>query len=429
MPAILKILIVFAGILLLARLRVQLGLALGCGGAALSLWAGAGLAQTARSLGRSFLDPELWLLLAITALIIEFGHFLTKEKNAEEIVKATQRWGGRHGPAATIMALPAIIGLIPMPAGALFSAPFVQQAGSQVNGPAAWKTTVNYWFRHIWEYWWPLYPGVIIAMSLFKLEAWRFIAAQILYTPVVLVTGYFVLVRPYIARLGRIAPAGGGSNRRAFFLLLPIAITVLFVFFSPFLFSACFPEMDVKVRKLLAVLVGLLLGVGIVLWNERRERDRRLWASLLSASSRNVLFTLTGVVVFKLLLEQCGLLPAAGNELVASGIPVVVAVAALPFIAGFVTGIALGFTGTAFPLVVGLMATAGSGLTPLATLVLAYGFGYMGMMLSPVHLCLLVTREYFSAPFLAVYRHLVRCALPVVIYSIIAYAVLHALGL
>ena len=38
--------------------------------------------------------------------------------------------------------------------------------------------------------------------------------------------------------------------------------------------------------------------------------------------------------------------------------------------------------------------------------VLAFGCGYMGMMLSPVHLCLVVTREYFHADFVVSYRYL-----------------------
>jgi hypothetical protein len=141
-----------------------------------------------------------------------------------------------------------------------------------------------------------------------------------------------------------------------------------------------------------------------------------------------VQFTLAGVLIFKFMLGASGLLPVAGDELMDSGIPPVVAVALLPFVAGLVTGIALGFTGTAFPLVVGLLHAEGSGLTPLATLFLAYGFGYMGMMLSPVHLCLLVTRDYYGSRLTAVYRWLWPCAFSVLVFAIGGYSVLHMLG-
>jgi len=128
------------------------------------------------------------------------------------------------------------------------------------------------------------------------------------------------------------------------------------------------------------------------------------------------------------MLEKSGLLPAAGKELVSSGIPLVIAVAILPFLGGMITGIASGFTGTAFPLLVGLMNTEGSGLTPLSTLVLGYGFGYVGLLLSPVHLCLLVTRDYFSATLSKVYMQLLPGVAVILIYSIVVHFVLRVLG-
>ena len=180
MPAIGKILIVFASILAVARLRVHLGPALVLGGCALNLWGGLSIKETTVNLGRSLVSPELCLLLLITAMIIELGRFITQDRNATAIVAATRRWGGKHGRAASLMALPAVVGLIPMPAGALFSAPLVQQAGDGVELSAEWKSAVNYWFRHVWEYWWPLYPGVIIAMQSFDMiETWRFVGEKL----------------------------------------------------------------------------------------------------------------------------------------------------------------------------------------------------------------------------------------------------------
>nr|HPQ53769.1 DUF401 family protein [Spirochaetota bacterium] len=62
----------------------------------------------------------------------------------------------------------------------------------------------------------------------------------------------------------------------------------------------------------------------------------------------------------------------------------------IPFISGITTGIAVGFVGASFPIVVSL--SGGD----ISQLVLAYGCGYMGMILSPVHVCLVVTAEHFG---------------------------------
>ena len=140
MPAIAKILIVFVGMLVMARIRVPLGLALVGGGVLLNLWAGLPVGVTLGHLWESVQEPDLWLLLIITVFIIELGRHITRPGNADELMAMAQRWGGRHGRAASLMALPAVVGLVPMPAGALFSAPLVAKADS---GAASTSSTIS----------------------------------------------------------------------------------------------------------------------------------------------------------------------------------------------------------------------------------------------------------------------------------------------
>lgn len=434
MPAIAKILIVFAGMLGTTRVRVPLGVSLVLGGISLALWSGMPPMDTFAALGQSLLEPELWLLLAVTALIIELGRFSTSGRNAETIVAATRRWGGRHGRSASLMALPAMIGLIPMPGGALFSAPFVAQVGDPVAGEGDWKTAVNYWFRHVWEYWWPLYPGVIVTMSIFDIPTWRFFAVQVPFTAVAVGAGYCLLIRRYVGRLTDDAAPADGNHRGAALVFGPLVIVVLCAMVLPGLLSTWFPAMAPQMRKLTGVLVGLVIGLAAALaFGRHAAGDEgggfRLFAGLLKRKSLNVIFTLIGVLVFKHMLDRAGLVPTASTELMTSGIPVSVAVAVLPFLAGLVTGLALGFAGVSFPLVVGLMAVEGLGLRPLSTLVLAYGFGYMGMMLSPIHLCFLVSKDYFGTSHFPVYRRLLPCAATVLAYTILAHVMLRGLHL
>ena len=68
----------------------------------------------------------------------------------------------------------------------------------------------------------------------------------------------------------------------------------------------------------------------------------------------------------------------------------------LPFVAGITTGICVGFVGATFPIIVSLVGTDAPPADLLAAATLAFGFGYMGMMLSPVHVCLIVTNEHFK---------------------------------
>jgi len=466
--------------LTLARLKVQLGLALVLGGIALNLWAGLSFLETLANLFHALTDSEVWLLMAITVLIMELGRFMTKKRNSDEIIAATNRWGGRHGRAASLMALPAMIGLIPMPGGALLSAPFVEKAGDREGSKPEWKSGINYWFRHIWEYWWPMYPGVIVAMTIFDLDLRVFVAVQFLFTPVAIFAGYIFMIRPHLKRLADKEVSAVKHSPRVWFLMIPMIIILASLFFLPTIIKPLLSESLQSSSKMISFLVGMIMAIAVVYFDEIREAKRGasspkqpagsncatqrvaqtksvpiserhseaqrassrillaitekafpkvMFSSLLKWKSINVLISLGGVLVFKVMLISSGLLPVASDDLVQSGIPIVIVVAALPFLAGLVTGIALGFAGTAFPLIVGLMGVEGVNLTPLATLVLAYGFGYMGMMLSPVHLCLLVTKDYFDAPMQKIYRQIVPCVLCILVYCITAHLLLSWFGL
>ena len=435
LPAILQILAVFACMLGLARARVPLGVALVIGGVSLGFCGGLAPGDVLSVLAKRVLSSEFWLLLIVILLIIEVGRFMTGEENAAELVNAISRIGGRHGRALTAIVAPVVLGLVPMPGGALFSAPFVGRAveGIRADGPgrldAGWKTAVNYWFRHVWEYWWPLYPGVIIAIQVFGIQAWRFIAVEFPYTPVALLVGYFILIRPYLREFD-LTPSVRETNRgRLLLAVAPLVLVVAGTIGLPNLVLRVRPDLSSNAATGTAMLLSLLGASLLIAAHERRAGARRFMRQVASRKSMSILASVAGVMVFKSLLESSGVVKSACDDLRLWGIAPYIVVAALPFLAGNITGLALGFAGTAFPLVVELVNAPGSGLYPLSTLALAYGFGYMGMMFSPVHICLLVTKDYFSSNLAGVYRRILPCGIAIILFSIITSTILHAFGL
>ena len=429
LAATFKILLTFAGVLLLNRLRLSLGLALLLGGLALDLWSGRGPVTVGADLGWALLRPELWLLVVNITLIIEVGHFMAADANARVIINAARRLGGRRGQVISLVLIPAAIGLVPMPGGALFSAPLIDQT-IRTSGPTPeWKAAVNYWFRHILEYWWPLYPVVIITLSIFTVSTWQFMALQVPFTLVSVASGYFFLLRPHPDAVLPLPAAETTPGDRLLPVLMPILLIVLTTLLLPPLFASLLPATSSgAMRKMLAMLTGLMAALVLIRHTSRRTDGQRLFQNLFTAKSGNVTLTLIGVMVFQSMLNASSLLPEAGRELTASHVPVLAIVALLPFLAGLVTGIAVGFAGTAFPLLVGLLEAGTPGLSPLATLVLAFSMGYAGMMLSPIHLCFVLTKDFFAAPFLRVYRHILPCVASVMAAGIILSVLLGQLG-
>lgn len=422
-----KILIVFAGLLTMTRLKLHLGASLSLGGIALCLWAGRGVVQTAQDLRYAFSLPELWLLLVITALIFEYGRHLSDDRNSRVIMAAARSWGGRHGQAVSLMALPAAIGLVPMPGGALFSAPLVDQSAQGRDGNPAWKASVNYWFRHTWEYWWPLFPVVIVTLSIFQLEIWEFILMQLPMSIATIAGGYLILIRPHLNALAGHRDSPAPEAGRGWWIALPLLLVILCTVALPGLLQHAAPEMALQTRKLLAMLIGISLGLILILRDSGPGAYAQFVRTLCERRVPRLLATVGGVILFKTLLERSGLLPAAGERLIESGIPLLLVVALLPFIAGLVTGIAIGFAGISFPLLAGLASTH-TGLEPASTLLLGFAFGYAGMMLSPVHLCFVLSRGYFSVPLERMYRYVAPCTIFPLITAIAMYLLLVRAG-
>jgi hypothetical protein len=67
----------------------------------------------------------------------------------------------------------------------------------------------------------------------------------------------------------------------------------------------------------------------------------------------------------------------------------------VPLVSGLGTGLSVGFVGASFPIVLSLLGKNPSLGALLSTTALAYGFGFVGMLLSPVHVCLVVCSEHF----------------------------------
>ena len=73
-----------------------------------------------------------------------------------------------------ITMLPAMIGLVPIVGGALVSAPMVVEGSDELGLSPERRTFVNYWFRHLWEYVVPTYPGLILAATMLGMPVRRF---------------------------------------------------------------------------------------------------------------------------------------------------------------------------------------------------------------------------------------------------------------
>jgi uncharacterized protein len=107
------------------------------------------------------------------------------------------------------------------------------------------------------------------------------------------------------------------------------------------------------------------------------------------------------------------------DEFIRTGIPLIMVIMLIPFISGMVTGVAFGFVGASFPIVFALVGPHPSTAVAAATTAFAYTFGFMGMMLSPMHACFVVTAEYFKTSVFGAYRYIIGPVFVILLTSIL----------
>ncbi|MBA7618960.1 hypothetical protein ES703_26292 [subsurface metagenome] len=123
-------------------------------------------------------------------------------------------------------------------------------------------------------------------------------------------------------------------------------------------------------------------------------------------------------MVFKRILEVSGALESVTGVFQSEGISAYLLLFAVPFFLGLLTGVNHAYVGISFPI---LLPIFGSENPDMVLVMFAYVSGFVGILLSPTHLCLVLTIDYFKAELRDVYKILLW---PSVVIFIAAFLVL-----
>jgi len=424
-PAIVQILIAFSLVVLATVFKVHMGLAAAGGGILLALWSGMEFTAISRTMINELLAADTLLLLALMTGIMAFSSAMKKSGAMETFSKAiTILAPSKRLAMATA---PLLIGTLPMPGGAILSAPLVESMDSDQEHGAGTLSAANYWFRHILELAWPLYPAFILTTSLSGISVFRLIELNLYAPPIIFALG-LIFILPASGKNGK-ANHSLPSKRISFFSRLtafivgmaPLALVLGVYMLLATLWSLVSPSFALPdssktlIGRYAPVFMGLIAGSAYIGFGPAGFGSFR---DCVNRSTLRLLAIIVGIRIFSVLIGTAQLAENAASELTSAGIPSIVAVAIIPFVAGLVTGVGFGYVGLAFPIILGLVPAGGS-FPREAAVVLAGASGYVGMMLSPLHVCMVVSAEHFKAGLPATIR---RFILPLGIFMVIALA-------
>lgn len=349
----------------------------------------------------AIIDSMTLKLFGIIILVFLLSGVLRKIESLRDIVDSLQKLVKDH--RLILAFIPAFLGLIPMPAGAMFSAPMVNEVASRMNLQAEEKTFINYWFRHIWEFIWPLYPSIILFSALLEVEIREIVKVQFPLTIAVFIIGLVWeqrnIKRNIIENTNRIDVF---FNMKKLFLgTWPILLIVVFVLF-------------VKLDFLISLSIVIL---SLILLNRHKIKVKDLKDIIKSDLDLNILFLIAGIMIFKRMLEATGIIIIIPEFFTGLGIPLLVVLFIIPFLVGILTGISSATVGICFPVLLPFMVVQNE--VNLNYAMFAFVGAYIGMMISPVHLCLVVTKDYFKADLAKIYKLLALPLLIIILFALI----------
>ena len=327
------------------------------------------------------IDEKTLLLIAALFTILFFSNLLKETGRMNKILE-----GFRHilkDIRVVIALLPAMIGLMPLVGGALVSAPMVVEGSDQLKLSPERRTFINYWFRHVWEYILPTYPALILAATLMGVPVRTLGWVNLPLTPVAILSG---------ATIGfwgiSKAPQGEALSQRT-------SVWELLKNLFPLIFALVL-VVGFKVELAYAFILTIL---GMIL--SYRMDLKSVIKALKGSFSIELLLTVVTVMGFKKVLESSQAILTISAFLSSSGVPFRLSAIFVPMIVALMTGMTIAPIAIGFPILIPLFQNDPEFLNYM---MLAFASGIAGDLLSPFHLCLVLTKDYFKADLRGVYR-------------------------
>lgn len=281
----------------------------------------------------------------------------------------------------TLAVMPAFLGLLPSLGGARFSAPIVEEASKGLGLTNDHQAAINFWFRHIFEFSSPIIPGMIMACNIAGVTYSEFIMHLCWLTVLMFSVGWFVLIRPI--KTDSIKENAGSQYadeqgwQDLWLSLSPVVLTfVLVVFFN------------------MNASVGMgVVTAGLFLVLHFTKREVSLKDVVVGAIDMKMFFNVLCILYFIQILTVTQVLQEIVTAFQSSPLPVPVIIACVSFIIGVLTGMSQGHVAIIMPIIAAMQ----TGSLNLAGVAMA--FGVAGQMLTPTHMCLVVTVDYFKANF------------------------------
>lgn len=405
------VVIAFILIILLIRKRVNFGIAMIIGSAVVALFSFPILFQgvtfenfAAHLFSASSILADTTLELAILmTLVFMLAKTMQLTGGIQQLINSLRPYFSKGGILAVI---PAVYGLMPVPGGALFSAPSIDEEGEQFHLAQCQKNFLNVWFRHIW---FPVYPIssalILLSSSGFaNVNIYELILANIPMFIGFLVIGYIMLWwflknHPFKPETCKKQPGG-------FIFLLPPTIPLFFYGVLQFF----------GISQYSAFIIGVAFSIGIVYFLV--DKSSKEYLEILKQSlTWKLALAIFGIMLFRLLFEASEANIFFANMVSSWPIPAIFIILLIPLLLGLITGYNLGAIALSYVIVEPFFALTNVTLLGAASLIFVGSL--VGYLISPIHLCNVLSSEYLKTDTTRMYHLYIPAAVGLLIFQVI----------
>ncbi|MCX6662652.1 MAG: DUF401 family protein, partial [Euryarchaeota archaeon] len=280
----------------------------------------------------------------------------------------------------TLGVIPAVYGLMPVPGGALFSAPLIDKEGDKYKLQKDQKNFLNIWFRHIW---FPIYP-ISAAMILICSIKFSGVPIQMLILadlPAfigVLLIG-FIFLKRFTGKTPHTTVTVIKDYRGLVYILPPIV---------PLLF---YPLKLVGLSETRCFLIGV--SFSLLLLYALINIDVTTYVTIIKKSlTWNLAFAIFGIMILREMMKISQMHLLITETMHNLAFPALIIVILIPLLLGTLTGYNLGAIALSYPLVDPFFAFTGVHIIGLTSLI--FMSSLIGYLISPIHLCNVLSSEY-----------------------------------
>ena len=341
-------------------------------------------------------DWKVDTLVIIVILIKIFAVVLEETGQISLVIENLKRIIPERGMLGVI---PFIFGLLPVPGGALLSAPMVESEGKRLGVSNEGRTFLNLWFRHIGFLIFPLATALVVMSQISGISINRLIVMQTPIFVVSVMVGSFYIIKLSRKREKEEIVKREGIVLETLINFMPLLVTiVLAMLLSLFI--------NLNISFLISLPSGIILSLIIYKGGNKRQ----IIGKGFSASIGLAVFS---IMLYKNVANVSGVAEIVAKYLQHTSMPAMMIIPALSFSIGVLTAHNMAAIALAYPMLYPIMGN------DIHLVSLLYISSFMGYLISPLHLCVVVSYEYFKPKFVELYKLMLPPALLIVIIAVI----------